>query len=95
MSSNMTRTASVTLTSVNMGNVTEADFDAWVRYVSEHIDEATGLDVTVDAARFGAAGADRIVAENDEDRATLRRAVGVDLWDAFCADASAWPQAAD
>lgn len=87
------RAASITLTSADMGDVTEADFDAWVAYVSERIDEFTGLDVTVDAARFGAGGADRIVAENDEDRQTLRRAISVDLWEKFCADASAWPQA--
>lgn len=91
MNSKTPRTASVTLTSANMGaDATAQDFAAWVRYVSEHIDARTGLDVTVDAARFDSGGSDRIVAD-DEDRDTLRRAISVELWEAFCADTSAWP----
>lgn len=76
----------VTLTSYNMGDdATEADYDRWVAFVSKHLEERAGFGVTVGADRFGAAGDDRISGADDEQRETLRRLLGVDLWDEWCA----------
>ncbi len=77
----------ITLSSYNMGDVTEADFDAWAGYVERGIGELTGLDVTVEQARFGEAGEDHCGHVNPE---SVKDALRV-LWDRFCADASAWP----
>lgn len=79
----------VTLTSYNMGDVSESDFDAWASYVGKHIDGLTGLDVAVEQARFGEAGEDAI-SGSDEDDQNVKDALRV-LWDRFCADDSAWP----
>jgi hypothetical protein len=83
------RTASVTLTAYNLGpNTREADFDAWVAYVAEHIDEATGLDVSVDAFAFtgrGAGGDKDNVSCDDEDRETIEEALEM-LWERGCAE---------
>ena len=91
-----TRTATLTLGRDGMGGESdEADFDAWVAYVSAHIDEATGLDVTVDTRGKRDVQDDRIRATSDDpansdDAQTIRDAL-VTLWDAFCADTAAWP----
>ncbi len=81
----------LTLTSANMGDVSEEDFDAWAEYVAARIDEKTGLDVSVEQARFGEAGEDRhdnmVVAYGADPIDEALRA----LWEDFCADASAWP----
>ena len=83
------RTATVRLTAYNMGPyATEADFDAWVRYVAANIDEATGLDVTVDAFQFAGRGAggdeDEISGwETEEDRETIGEALEA-LWERGC-----------
>lgn len=76
----------VTLTSYNMGDATESDFDAWASFVAARIDDATGLDVTVDQARFGEAGKDEIRGNVDDDMVETVREALRDLWDAFCAD---------
>lgn len=74
----------VTLTSYNMGDATEAEYDAWTSYVCEHIDEHTGFEVAVEVDRFGTAGDDRIVA-TDEQREAIQAALA-DLWQSWCAD---------
>ena len=76
------------LSSANMGDVTEADFDAWAAYVERHVAD----DVTVEQLPFGEAGPDRISGGTEYERAALREMLSHSLWDAFCADASAWPQ---
>ncbi len=86
----------ITLSSAAMGDVSEADFDAWAAWVADHIDEATGIQVgEVDQFRFGDADEDQITGATEEQRATLRTWLSVDGWAAFCADDSAWPKAAE
>jgi len=80
------RKAAVTLTAYNMGgDATESDFDSFAAYVAEHIDERTGLDVTVDQFRFEGSGVakDRIEAASDDDRETIQGALR-GLWDDWC-----------
>ena len=73
--------ATITLHSDGMGDATEADFNAWYRYVNEHIDERTGLDVTVEQARFGDGGRD--VRPHSEHFDVLNDALSA-LWEEFC-----------
>ena len=84
----------VTLRGDGMGEESdEADYDAWVAYVTEHL-EIDGVEVTVDAARFGEGGSTRVVAGGFTDRRDIEQDVRDQLavlWDAFCADESAWP----
>jgi hypothetical protein len=87
----------VTLTADGMGeDADESDYDAYVAYVSEHLDVA-GAVVTVEAARFGEGGEARIVVGREFARGPMRdirqevKDSLVTLWDAFCADTSAWP----
>jgi hypothetical protein len=81
--------ATITLGRDGMGSqADEADFDAWVTYVCEHIDEATGLDVDVEVRRLGDVQNDAVT--GTDDRQLIHDAVRY-LWDVFCADASAWP----
>lgn len=77
----------VTLTSYNMGDVTEADYDAWISYVSARIDERTGLDVTVDASPFGCGSSEDCISgyEDEDDRQIIQDTLYC-LWDEFCAD---------
>ncbi len=84
------RKMKITLHSDGMGDATEADFDAWYRFVAARIDDRTGLDVTLEQARFGDGGQDVPRWENDADGDTARDALAV-LWEEFCADKGAWP----
>lgn len=84
--------ATVILGRDGMGDAAdEDDFDAWVAYVTERIDAASGLDVDVqtrgarDVQSTGYPGA------MDDEAQTLRDAL-VTLWADFCADDSAWPK---
>lgn len=78
--------AIVTLFADGMGdNATEADFDAFVAYVCDRIDDATGLNVAVEAERYGMAGVTRVQAETSEDEQTVRDAVQT-LWERWCAE---------
>lgn len=79
------RSATVTLTSYDLGDVTEADYDAWTDYVTDQIDGRTGLDVTVEREPFAASGSDRIEARDEEDEQTIREAIEA-LWVDFCAE---------
>ena len=81
--------ATITLGRDGMGpQADEADFDAWVTYVCEHIDEATGLDVDVEVRRLGDVQDDAVT--GTDDRQLIHAAVRY-LWDVYCADDSAWP----
>ena len=85
----------ITLTSYSMGDIDQADFDAWLRYVCEHVDEACGVLVAeVDQFRMGT-GHDRDVVEGgtEEERARVLEWLAHGGWDAFCADPAAWPAA--
>jgi hypothetical protein len=68
------------LRSYNMGNVTEAEFDAWASYVARQIDTRCGFTVDVDQARFGEAGDDVISGATDEQRETIRETIAA-LWE--------------
>lgn len=65
----------------------EAFFDQWVGYVSERIDEATGLDVAVETRSARDAQADSIVADDEVTRVTVAEAKNA-LWERFCSEAS-------
>jgi hypothetical protein len=81
----------IILSSAAMGDVDELDFDLWTRYVSEHVDEATGAEVAeVHQFRFGEPGPDRIDGATEEQRETLRRWLSVDGWDSFCGQGGPW-----
>jgi hypothetical protein len=69
----------------------EADFDAWVAYVSDRIDDATGLDVTVEVRRARDVQDDAIT--GTDDRQPIHDTIQ-SLWDDFCSDDSAWPSRA-
>ena len=75
----------ITLTSYNMGNVTEADYDGWVAFVTEKLSSEAGVEVEVDAAPFGRGGeSDRVSADSAEDERAIRLAM-VELWERWCA----------
>lgn len=90
--------AFLTLTPYNMGEATESDYDAWVDYVSEHIDEACGFAVDVDACQFGrgqlfedqievTGSADDVGACDERERivTTVKEALA-SLWERWCAE---------
>lgn len=80
------RKATVRLTSYNMGDATEQDFDQFASYVAARIDAETGLDVEVDQFRFGeSVWCDEIRAASDVDRETVKAALA-QLWETWCAD---------
>jgi hypothetical protein len=72
----------------------EADFEAWMTYVADKIDDATGMCVTVSARRRGDVQTNAVSTQLDRDDepeiGRLERALE-SLWEAFCADLSAWP----
>jgi hypothetical protein len=81
------------LYSYHMGDVSEADFAAWARYVESHL-EIEGLDILVDQAPFGAAGEDALSGDcTDDEREAVLEETRHGLWDAFCSDDDAWPSA--
>ena len=74
----------------------EADFDAWVSYVTARIDAESGCDVTVEEHRTNNNQDDTISAAVAAARAdgypakdAVREALQ-GLWEAFCADTAAW-----
>lgn len=92
----MSTKISITLSSANMGDVSEADFDAWANYVAEHIESALGFKggtVDVDQRRFGEAGPDLVGLGSSEDRERVREWLSHEGWDAFCATPEAWSRA--
>ena len=84
-------TATLILGRDGMGSeADEADFEAWVDYVTKRIDERSGLDVTIEIRGARDVQDDKISADSDEDEHSLNNAKQV-LWGDFCADTSAWP----
>jgi len=83
-------TYTVKLSTYSTGFADEADFDAWVDYVNEHIEEecAFGDDVTIDVDAFGDDGGDHDEIDTDDDdeaREAIEEALRT-LWDNGCAD---------
>ena len=77
---------SVTLTSANMGDVDECDFDAWASFVCDSIDDAVGFEVAaVDMHAFGRGpGRDTVSGASEEQEAAIREYLSVTGWDAWC-----------
>jgi hypothetical protein len=74
------------LTSYDMGDATEADFDRWVEYVMQGIDTACGFEVDVTQARWQSGpDRDRIRHATEEQEQTIREAL-ICLWDAWCSE---------
>jgi len=80
-------------------NADEADFDAWVVFVTDRIDEESDCDVTVevrgprDAQDDDIRGGDERMpgcAPGYDGNAAVGDAM-TRLWEAFCADTAAWP----
>jgi hypothetical protein len=83
------------LSAADMGDVTEADFDAWAAFVCNNIDAGVGFVVDdVDQHRFGHAGEDTISGATDEQREAVRTWLSVTGWEEFCATPEAWPHEA-
>lgn len=91
----MAKKISITLTACNMGDVTEADFDAWHRYVCDHIDEALGFEVhEVDQHPFANGPAKNTISgATDEQEEAIREWLSHGGYEAFCATPEAWPKA--
>ena len=71
-----------------LGESTDRDFDAWVAYVSAHIDERAGFTVDVDVAWPRDVQDDRVVGGTDEQRQAVVEAKA-SIWDDWCADGAA------
>lgn len=79
----------VTISRGNMGELeTEADYQAWVRFVQQAV-TAFG-DIEVRAAYPGHGNEDVVHAPTSAQKQFLLRAV-TGLWDAFCRTPTAWP----
>jgi hypothetical protein len=79
----------VKLTAYNTGFSDESDFDAWVAYVTAHLEAHVGFPVDVDAFAFtgrNAGGAEDEIGGTDRECEAIREAVSVSLWDQACAD---------
>ena len=81
-------TITITLTAYNMGpQTTEADFDAWRRYVCDHVDDALNVSVdSVDQHSFtGGPAEDTVTGGTEEQREAIRSWLAHEGRDAFCA----------
>lgn len=88
----MAKNIQIILGSTNMGDVSEADYDAWTSYVADRIDDRCGFVVDeILPRRFGEAGDDHARGVTEEQRDTISEALR-SLWDDFCGDPAAWPQ---
>ena len=76
----------VTLSSADMGDVDEIDFDCWAGFVNDKIDDVVNAAVEVEQARFGDAGPDVISGATDEQARDIRDWLAHAGWDAFCGD---------
>lgn len=74
--------ATLVLGSDGMGeNATDEDFDAWVQFVCDRIDERCGFEVDVDVCD----GDDSVYVGDDEDAASVVRGAKAALWREWCA----------
>ena len=90
----------ITLTAYNMGpDATEADFDAWDRFVRQRIESACDLpEDSADVRQFPFANGpaeDHVFGGTSQQREVIREWLSNDGWGAFCADPTAWPKAAE
>lgn len=75
----------VTLSSANMGDVDEIDFDCWTGYVIDCIDDGLGFEVAqVEQARYGGTDEDVIENATEEQRAAIVEWLSVTGWNEFC-----------
>ena len=79
-------TIKITLSSANMGDVDEADFDCWAGFVNDRIDDVAGATVVVDQFQFGEADEDQIEGATAAQRDAIRSWLGVDGWNEFCGE---------
>ena len=70
-----------------MGEATEADFAAWVSFVSQRIDARAGFTVVVNECAARDIQRDTIVNATDEQREIIDEAKQA-LWDEWCAEGS-------
>ena len=78
------RQGSVCLSSYNLGDVDDDEYDRWINFICERIDAKAGFEVLVQAKPFGASGSDTF-AGDEETVQILRDAMRV-LWDEWCAE---------
>lgn len=84
-------TVKIVLSSANMGDVDEDDFDIWAGYVADSIDDALGFEVeSVDQQRFGEAGDDIVTGGTQEQREAVRQWLKVAGWESFCGQGGPW-----
>lgn len=71
-----------------MGNdATEADFDAWAAWVAKHVDDACGVDASVDQFQFGKGpDSDRVRCPDDDVSDRVRNWLSNDAWEEFCSE---------
>lgn len=77
----------VVLSSSSMGEVDDVDFDLWRDFVSTRIDEAFGVDATVEQHGFRDACDDRVIAGPEVDADDIRSWLKTGAWEAFCGEA--------
>ncbi len=83
----MSKGIKVVLSAANMGDVDELDFDIWAKFVTENIDEKTGIEVAeVEQFRFGEPGGDLITGATEEQNDRLSTWIRVDGWELFCGE---------
>jgi hypothetical protein len=81
----------IVLSSANMGDVDETDFDLWRRFVAGRIDDAMGFEVeAVSQRRFGEVGNDCVYGGTEEQREAIRSWLSHDGWDEFCGQGGPW-----
>lgn len=73
----------LTLGRSGMGSDSEEEFDAWVAFVMDNIDEATGLDVAVKAAGVRDIQNDVIISDDEGAKEVIKEVIQT-LWDQFC-----------
>ena len=83
----MNRQARVTLSPYNTGFSEESEWDAWVAFVCDRIDDAVGFEVDVCAEQWSSRVIvfDDLITGDAEARTIVREAIQI-LWEAWCAE---------
>ena len=76
---------SIVLTSDGLVDGDPAEYDAWVDYVSERVDECCDVNATVEARRYGMGGRDRVSSRDESAVERVREWLKVQGWESFCA----------